>query len=536
MVIMVVMIGVIAACFVVNTWWIQKFSSADFSWSCNPVNAQLQLILYVPFHVVMGFSTFLCSMLFLMRKESDGDQNTSTRQVVHQKDNSKFTTKRKIIMIALFTVLFLAAGFTSLETGLPIYAVYSVQRNVFTPGDTQILTRLSNFLVSSLSIDYIGSPHLSATLYVSDEEPPLSEYTSYGVSETFLCNQNECKHIWQSYLNQQSSVNIKFCLNDSTGANNNATFCVIKGMNNFTHDVSRIQVLPGNNIMNFSVLTESNMCFEWILHNIDDADRYFFILDEYNYSIVNVELEFNRTDYSPKYTNKSKLYSYTINSHSVDTCKAHLQKHVLSSSTALIVVTSDLDKPLFEWQETIVITTAYNLRADTRIILCLSTFVLNIIAFSILITLWMKVKYKQLAAKPKSDSSTTFQNEEMVGIADRQDTNEQSPSHQSDFSSRNVYGGPEQNTNERNNSSTVIESDVPAVEVSQTLEVPVNINPDTTATAESDDEHTTCSEGDRSTSPVEALDSILSININCIIDAKHVQKDVNEEVTPIAAM
>ena len=49
--------------------------------------------------------------------------------------------------------------------------------------------------VSSVSMDYVGSPHLSATLYVGNEQPPLNKYTSYyGTSESLQCNQSECTH------------------------------------------------------------------------------------------------------------------------------------------------------------------------------------------------------------------------------------------------------------------------------------------------------------------------------------------------------
>ena len=38
---------------------------------------------------------------------------------------------------------------------------------------------------------YVGSPHLSATLYISDEPAQLSKCTVYGTSETVICNQNK---------------------------------------------------------------------------------------------------------------------------------------------------------------------------------------------------------------------------------------------------------------------------------------------------------------------------------------------------------
>ena len=46
---------------------------------------------------------------------------------------------------------------------------------------------------------YVGSPHLSATLYISDEPPQLSKTTVYGTSETVTCNKDIiCQRIWQA--------------------------------------------------------------------------------------------------------------------------------------------------------------------------------------------------------------------------------------------------------------------------------------------------------------------------------------------------
>ena len=319
---------------------------------------------------------------------------------------------------------------------------------------------------------------------------------------------------------------MKVCLNESTGAN--ATFSVIKGVNTFTRtsDASQMQALPGNNYLMKLVLTESDKCFEGVLYvDVDsNTDRYFFILEEYNYSIVDVDLQFNRTDYSPKYyTNTSKVNSCTINSHSIDECTAHLQKSMHGSSTALIVVTSDLDKPLFEWQETIILKPSYNLRADTFITVLLPVFVVNIIVFTILSLLWIKF-ILVLVAKSKSDSSTSVENKERVDT----NLNEQTPLLQHDYSSRNTDGGPKHDINEGTTSFTV--KDVPAVELSQSSVVPVDINPDATANTEFNDQSTSSkSDHIHSTSPVVALH-------NTSANANRIDAEQREEVSPIAAV
>jgi hypothetical protein len=131
-----------------------------------------------------------------------------------------------IAIVGMYAVILCAAMFTAVEAIVPIVGIYQQQVNVFTPGDTQIST-VKNYFLSSMFMNYVGSPHLSATLYISDEPPQLSKNTVYATSETVICNKNECQRIWQSYLNQQSSVNIIVCLSESNGA----IFCINKGMN-----------------------------------------------------------------------------------------------------------------------------------------------------------------------------------------------------------------------------------------------------------------------------------------------------------------
>ena len=534
-VIMVVTIVVIAICFGINVLGVRKISTA-ISWSCDSSDIQWQVIFYVIFHIGMGLLIFVRSMQFFKQKIGPGDQpeNTSdsTRQEEHQNDNSKLRTKMIIIVIVVTSMIFMsmiiAAFLTFLVAILPILTIYSPSVNVLTSGDTKIFS-FENHFVSSVFVEYIGSPHLSATLYVSDEQPPLSKYTSYGTSESLLCNQSECTHIWQSYLNWNSSVNMQICLNESNSAN--ASFCVIKGVNSATSDISQIQVQPGNTQVNCSTLTQSNQCFEWTLH-IDDthakSDRYFFILKEYNHSIVDINLQFSRTDYSPDYTDTSKVDSCTINSHTINSCTAHLQNK--TSSTALIVVTSDLDKPLFEWQDTISITAGYNYRADTWTGVCLAVFVVNSIVLSILILSYIKLRLKLLKpAKPKSDFLMIVQSGKRVST-DFKELNEQVLPLQQDSLSQNTEsdGGHEQDTNEDITSAIVIS--VPAIETSQSLVVPVDLNPD--SSANSDDEHISHENVHPSTSPVEVLHDT-NIEVSCT-DAK--PRDVDKNITPITAM
>ena len=383
-------IAVIPICLAFTVLWAQGVAMY-FSWSCNSLAAQSPLFYSVPFQCVICLILISAVFYFIINNICSKDPGDD----VHQNNNEKLNRKNKsiIIIIVVFVAVLSAAAFTSMETVVPIVGVYSSKVKVFTPGDTQIISNFKNYFVSSMFMKYVGSPHLSATLYrISDEPMQLSKITVYGTSETVTCDRSECQRIWQSYLNQWSSVNMNVCLNESSGAN--ATFCVIKGMNIDTyHSDKQIYASPGSHSIKNSTLNVTNECFEWTLY-IDDQniDRYFFILTGYNSSNVNINLQFNRTDYSPDYANASKVTSCTVNSHSSGSCTTPEQKKLSGSSTALIVVSSDIDKPVFEWQDTISITTRYNMRADTWTSLWLPVFVINSILFSIFFSLVILLK------------------------------------------------------------------------------------------------------------------------------------------------
>ena len=387
---------VIPTCLAFIILWAQQVA-IHFSWSCDSLAAKTPLYFSVPFQAVMSL-IILCALLrFFIKSICSKDSKDNKHR-----DNKMKLNKKKIaiiIIVGMYAVILCAAGFTAVEAIVPIIDSYQQQVNVFTPGDSQIITTVKNYFISSMFMEYVGSPHLSATLYISDEPPQLSKNTVYGTSETVTCNKDVCQHIWQSYLNQYSSVNISVCLDESNGAY--ATFCINKGMDFNTdgyYDDSQVYVSPGSYSIKSSVLNETNKCFKWTLF-IDvrnhKVDRYFFILTGYNQSSINVDLEFNRTDFSP---NTSKVTSCTINSHSSESCTSSLLKNIIGSSTALVVVTSDLDKPLFEWQETICIITSYNFRADTLTSVWLPVFFVNIIVLTIFFLLFVLLAYKKAAA------------------------------------------------------------------------------------------------------------------------------------------
>ena len=72
-------------------------------------------------------------------------------------------------------------------------------------------------------MEYVGSPHLSATLYnISDEPPQLSKIAVYGTSETVTCNKGIIMSTYIMVMISESAIisnqNITVYLNELNGA------------------------------------------------------------------------------------------------------------------------------------------------------------------------------------------------------------------------------------------------------------------------------------------------------------------------------
>ena len=203
------------------------------------------------------------------------------------------------------------------------------------------------------------------------------------------------------------------------------------------------------------------------------------------------------------------------------------------SSTALIVVTSDLDKPLFEWQETICVKTDYNFRADTWTSLWLPVFVFNIIVSSFLCPLYIMLRYKAaVAAKSKRDTLTIPENKERARTDD-QEQSERTPLLQSNSLSQTRDGDPKHDTNGDNNSPTV--PDIPAVETNQSVVVPVDKHPE--STSKMDDEYSDNNESNNPSSTIIPVDTPHSTTMDSEINYVDTeQNDTNENVDPIVAL
>ena len=437
-IIKVITMIVLLICITLDIALTQKLNLA-VSWYCERSNSSFLPIVVTVLYVLMGMTIFLSTLQSFVqciskrsaRQSSDRNTTPSTQQEVNlQNSDSKHEFRKKIILIAIMSPLFiipLALAFTLVEAIMPVLIAYlpstdDAFTDVLTPGDTRAFT-FNSFFVSSLSVELVGSSHLSATLYVGNEQPYLNQSTIYNTTDRILCDQDECTSIWQSYLHQKSSMGVKVCLNESNGVN--ASFVVIKGIDNAKN------WMPGRAQLNHSSLTESKQCIEQLLHidHVTEADRYFFILYGHKYSLFDITFHINRTDYSSNYSNKSRVDSCTVNSHTTNKCTAHLQK-VVGSTTALIIVTSDLHQPaaMIEWEDTISITRTYNLHAGNWTALWLPVLFVNVIVLSVLYALLIKYSLKKAQRNSGSRSAllaNTISNES-ERVAD-QDPDERTP-------------------------------------------------------------------------------------------------------------
>ena len=174
--IMVSVIVAIPICLAVSVLWAQKVATY-FSWSCNLLAAKTPLYISVPFQAFMSLIILYTLLCFFIRSICSKDSKDDKHR-----DNKKKLNKKKMaifIIFGMYVVVLCAAAFTTAEAIAPIISSYQQQVNVFTPGDSQIITTVKNYFLSSMFMKYVGSPHLSATLYISDEPPQLSTRPLY---------------------------------------------------------------------------------------------------------------------------------------------------------------------------------------------------------------------------------------------------------------------------------------------------------------------------------------------------------------------
>ena len=161
--IMVSVIVMIPICLAVSILWGQRVAT-HFSWSCNSLAAKTPLYFSVPLQAFMNLIILYTLLCFLLKNICSKDSKDNK----HRNNKKKLNKKQMaiIIILGMFPVVLCAAAFTTAEAIAPILGSYQQQVNVFTPGDSQIITTVKNYFLSNMFMKYVGSPHLSATLYI----------------------------------------------------------------------------------------------------------------------------------------------------------------------------------------------------------------------------------------------------------------------------------------------------------------------------------------------------------------------------------
>lgn len=212
--------------------------------------------------------------------------------------------KKRIIVMACITFPAYALApllFTVIEAVIPVLLVFGTPTDlVLTPGETHAFS-VNGFFCSSLSVD---SSRLSASLYITEIDPQLTQHSNKTIEDVFECEM-ECYASWRSYLHEGSTVTISSHSKDS----NTAYFTLFTSTLEFNTFLSS----------NFSTYVESSIpihrtkrlgiVFE---KKFSEGDYIFviFTLDAISFDIV---LQFNRTEFSTDlpYRNYCETHSYT---------------------------------------------------------------------------------------------------------------------------------------------------------------------------------------------------------------------------------
>ena len=276
---------------------------------------------------------------------------------------------------------------TLLEAVFPLL-VYSdsLQFNkTFMPGDTNIFS-FNSFFCGSYTIEGHGSSHLSASLSVSKELPPLSTSIIIINRTNYLPSNWTAEH--NIYLREQSSVGVSACLVEGR----KAQFVVVKGSSNYYNWV--VSKLPMYTFDYLNVQSNCTVSWDEKQIHIESADRYYFVLydDSNHWSNVSLVLNLSRVEYSPYYKNGTLIENCSISPHTVDTCTAHAPG--IGDMTGLITVSYDpSERP--RWDESVKIKGSCNLRADTWTVLWIPVILVNTLIFVPLLCLFANIWYRR---------------------------------------------------------------------------------------------------------------------------------------------
>ena len=297
-------------------------------------------------------------------RESQAPASINQLDHVTLKKRRRCGKKTFICISCLIFILMLTPILTSIEGIAPIMAAYNAEHIlVLTPGETRSFA-VNKFFCSSISIGIIGSSRLSASIWIVDMDPQLTESSNVMNRENFVCDVPNmfCYEAWRSYMHPGSTLHVK-AANYGKSA---AFFTRFSDETSFNDFLSN----PKNRS---SVSIEADIEIDFLFNATGDQ---IFVLFSANEAAVNVSLYFNRTEFSTsKLSNLSscELHSYT------ETIRKLPIPFGQGNVNGLVEVKSDWeDSSNYSYWEYLTVITYCNYRADSWTLVWLPILMVNI--------------------------------------------------------------------------------------------------------------------------------------------------------------
>ena len=299
----------------------------------------------------------------------------------------RLKTNATILLVSLlFSAVVLALMFTFLEGIFPVLLYDMPSGLVFNPGESRAF-HVNKFLCSSVSIDTSGSSHLSASFFISKNESTLSEYSSKEIRETLEC-EGQCYISWRLYLHQGSTVNLR--VNSSLSEENIAYFINFTDMNSFA-EFTNSDLYPYSAPDKSHAFYKEGEIQEVISKN--SAGDYIFALFSLNPLLMNITLEFNRTEFS---TPANPLNSCSTHSYTNTKCKLPIPFGI---GTVYGLLRASYDGPGEEKAadfEYMTVHTECNYRGNSWTVIWAPVMLLNLVTWCPLLALLLWLRYRCL--------------------------------------------------------------------------------------------------------------------------------------------
>jgi hypothetical protein len=313
---------------------------------------------------------------------------------------------------SFFSMTLLAFSLTFLEGILPVMMEYGIASNfVFTPGETRSFP-INKFFCSDISVDVTGSSRLSASLWITEEDPQLTQVMKKNVvtpGYNFVCDQPKlgCYTAWRSYMHPHSTLHMK-AVNHGSNVAFFTSFSTEKSFQYFlTHSANYI-----NSSNRIRVNEETGLTYD---ARIGDQ---IFVLFSQNETRLKISLEFNQTEYS---TNVSSLSYCEFHSYMEINCKLPIPFGIGSVNGLLQVTYNGAKSENYSYLEYLTARTNCNYRADSWTVLWLPILIVNVIIGNVLVGVALKLKYDYEFKKinfPVRDAAVT---PEQAAIGDSSD-------------------------------------------------------------------------------------------------------------------